>query len=250
MQPSAYKHIIFDMDGTLIPSRSPMKAEHREPFLELCAARDVAVITGQDTEHMEQFLPPQKGNYFVMSRQGNWTVDRDGNTLWQEHVTPEQAAAVEAFGKTLTDEFLRDEGMTLRDPNDIFENRVSQLATSVVGFHAPNEIKYSVDPHQTKRQELLTRHADEVASLLSLGIQVMPAGTTTYDFILAGKHKGYNVTRLIEREGWKKEDCVYVGDALFKGGNDEAVIGVIDTHAIKDPDETFEYVKEILKNPA
>lgn len=239
------------MDGTLIPSRSPMKEEHRPLFLELCSARDVAVITGQDTEHMEQFLPPQEGHYIAMSRQGNWTVDTNGETLWQEKVTEEQAEAVKTFGRTLTDEFLKNEDMSLRDPDDIFENRVSQLATSVVGFHAPNEIKYEADPHQEKRQQLLARHAGEVAKLEELGIQVMPAGTTTYDFILKGKHKGYNITRLLELKEWSMEDCIYVGDALFPGGNDEAVIGIgMKTYSVKGPDDTFAFIKEILKTPA
>jgi hypothetical protein len=79
-----------------------------------------------------------------------------------------------------------------------------------------------------------------------MGVDVRPGGTTTFDFTIAGKHKGFNIMRLIEKEGWKKEDCVYVGDALFPGGNDETVIDVIATHAVNDPDETFRFIEQSL----
>ena len=71
-------------------------------------------------------------------------------------------------------------------------------------------------------------------------------GTTTLDFTLKGKHKGFNIARFIEKMGWKKEDCVYVGDALFPGGNDETVIGVIPTKAIHDYHETYAYLASVL----
>ena len=45
---------------------------------------------------------------------------------------------------------------------------------------------------------------------------------------------------------WKKEDCLYVGDALFPGGNDETVIGIVPTHAVKDPDDTFRFIESNL----
>ena len=78
----------------------------------------------------------------------------------------------------------------------------------------------------------------------------MPAGTTTYDFILAGRNKGYNIIRLIEQLKWKPEDCIYVGDELAPGKNDESVIGVIPTKSVTGPDETFAYVNDILKQSA
>ena len=86
----------------------------------------------------------------------------------------------------------------------------------------------------------------DVVHLNELGVDVVPGGTTCLDFFLRGKNKGYNVLRLIKKEGWLHEDCIYVGDALFPGGNDETVLGVIPTHAVKDPDETFAFVQSLL----
>ena len=109
------------------------------------------------------------------------------------------------------------------------------------------EKKYAFDPNSSKRLAALAKFATERISLSEAGIDVMPAGTTTYDFILAGRNKGYNIVRLIEYLRWKRDDCIYVGDEIAPGKNDESVIGVIPTRPVEDPDDTFRYIDEILK---
>ena len=42
------------------------------------------------------------------------------------------------------------------------------------------------------------------------------------------------------------EECVYVGDALFAGGNDESVIGVVDTIAVEDSAHCLDTVKKFI----
>jgi hydroxymethylpyrimidine pyrophosphatase-like HAD family hydrolase len=74
--------------------------------------------------------------------------------------------------------------------------------------------------------------------------EVKVGGTTTFDYFKKGAHKGSNVLRLIETMGWNKDECVYFGDKLHPGGNDETVIGVIDTVAVKDHHETFSHLRD------
>jgi len=237
------KHVFFDLDKTLTRARSPMADVHEELFEHLCRTVDVVVVTGGEEAQIRTQIPLEpKGHYYMLSQQGNYAVGKDGTLLWHESISPEQEAAVRAFVEVLKDDLK----ISVKDENDLFENRGSQLAYSVLGFHERVEKKYAYDPGDSKRQALLTRHADELKELKKIGIEAMPAGTTTIDFILAGKHKGSNIARLIEHEGWNKDECIYIGDALFKGGNDESVIGVIATHPIKDPDETFDFIETNL----
>mgnify|MGYP003394674950 CR=1 FL=1 len=240
-------HIFFDLDTTLAPSRDLMYAEHQPIFEKLCRSKDVIVVTGGAQEQIQKQIPfPAKDLYYMLSQQGNYAVDKSGELLWHTTITPEQAQGVEAFARKLTDEFVASEGLTIPDMSDIFENRGSQLASSIYGFHAPNEIKYTLDKDQSKRRGLLASHPDEIEALRKIGIEAMPAGTTTIDFILAGKNKGFNIAKLISHKGWSVDECVYVGDALFKGGNDESVIGVVDTRPVKDPHDTFEFIEREL----
>ena len=220
-----------------------MLPEHVPIFERLCREHDVVVVTGGEEAQIKTQIPLEStGLYYMLSQQGNYAVDKDGTVLWHEHVTPEQEQAVRAFCDMLTAELTH----AVSDPNDLFENRGSQLAYSPIGFHEKNEIKYAYDPDQSKRRDMLARHSKELEKLREVGIEAMPAGSTTVDFILVGKNKGYNITRFLEREKWNKDDCIYVGDALFPGGNDETVIGVIPTKAIKNSEETFAYLSSLL----
>jgi len=46
--------------------------------------------------------------------------------------------------------------------------------------------------------------------------------------------------------GWNKKGCLYIGDALFPGGNDETVVGVIETKSVRNPEDTFTLLEEFL----
>lgn len=238
-----YKHFFFDLDKTLTKSRTPMETAHQDVFERLCRERDVVVVTGGTVEQIqEQITPRFNGQYFTLAQSGNQAIAKDGSTLWDEKLNDQQIAAAMQFIAKLREYF----GITVRDENDIIENRGAQIAYSVLGFHENIEKKYAFDPDEKKRQEALAHFAAEVAELANIGVEVVPAGTTNFSFIPAGKHKGFNVRRLREREGWEKSECIYVGDALFPGGNDYVVEGVVPTHLVKDPDDTFAFIKEML----
>jgi phosphomannomutase len=236
------KHVFFDLDKTLTASRSPMTPEHQEIFDKLLKKSDVIVVSGGNEEQIRrQTTPGFVGRYYALAQSGNHAMDKSGATLWEESLTGEQETLIEQVIRVLEKEF-----PPALHPATTIEHRGAQTSYSVTGFDAPIEAKYAFDPGDIKRNSALRAHPDEVAKLTANGIEVTPAGTSSFNFILAGKHKGFNITRFIKKMGWKSEDCIYVGDALFPGGNDETVIGVIPTHAIKDHEETFRFIKESL----
>ena len=71
-------------------------------------------------------------------------------------------------------------------------------------------------------------------------------GSTSLDYIHKNRHKGANVQKLIDHLGWDKDECVYFGDGLYPGGNDEAVIGVIETVPVRDHLDTYEKLREMF----
>ena len=44
---------------------------------------------------------------------------------------------------------------------------------------------------------------------------------------------------------WNKDECVYYGDALIPGGNDESVIGVIETIPVVNHRDTYRKLQEL-----
>lgn len=238
------KHFFFDLDKTLTASRSPMVADHQEIFEKLCNTSDVTVVTGGTVEHIrEQITPRFEGKYHLLAQSGNHAIDISGAELWREELSETQSAAIHECIEKLRAYF----NVSENDPNDHIEHRGAQISYSVVGFHAPIDVKYAFDPDESKRTAALAALPDEIKKLHMAGVEGVPAGTTTYNFIPLGKHKGYNVARFADLKAWARNECVYVGDALFPGGNDETVIGVVPTKAVSSPDDTFAYLQGIVK---
>lgn len=234
------KHIFFDLDNTLMLSRTAMTPAHRPPFKKLCDSADVIVVSGAQESQIKKQIPDSVGaRYFVLAQTGNHATDKDGTELWREALDDGQTKAVVELIETIKKEL----GLVVKNSDDLVELRGSQISYSPIGHNEELQKKYAFDPNAEMRKRIIAEHSSDVASLNALGVDVVPGGTTCFDFFLLGKNKGFNVARLAKKEGWRLEDCVYVGDALFPGGNDETVIGVIPTHPVIGPDETFEYIK-------
>ncbi|MDR3571822.1 MAG: HAD-IIB family hydrolase [Candidatus Pacebacteria bacterium] len=238
-----HKHIFFDMDDTLTLSKSAMDVAHVPLFLELCASHDVIVVSGQDEQNIRRQIPSEAdGRYYLLTQNGNHAIDKNGTVMWYEEFSAQQKEAIMAFIKTVHDEL----ALQVKDENDLVEDRGSQISYSLIGHHEEVAKKKAFDPKAEKRIQILREHAAEVDALKQLGVEISAGGTTCFDIILLGRNKGFNVARLIEHEGWKKDESLYVGDALEPGRNDESVIGVIATHAVKDHFDTFRFIKENL----
>lgn len=237
------KHFFFDVDGTLTRSRSLMAEVNQPIFERLCHERDVIAVTGAQFSQIQKQIPERfTGMYYALSQSGNHALSKNGEVLWSEKFTPEQKEAI----FTLIEKIRAELNLHVKDESDLVEDRGSQISYSLIGHHEDISKKEAFDPGAKKRVAIMERHAEDIARLREAGADVRAGGTTCLDFTEAGKHKGYNVIRLIEHEGWKKDECVYVGDALFPGGNDETVIGVIPTRAVKGPEETFAFIESEL----
>ncbi len=225
-----YAHLFFDLDNTLTRSRSPITKKMRERLESI--PLDIAVISGA---HVDQIQKQLDGfECFVMGQNGNHTIF-DGKELWRYTLNPDKVIEIMDHISTLPRTW------PVPDENDLLENRGCQISYSIYGHHAPVEEKERFDPDQKKRKGLLSAHP-----LISDSVEVKIAGTTTLDYTRKGRHKGYYVTQLIKHLGWNKDECLYFGDMLHPGGNDETVVGVIDTEEVKDPEDTYERIARFL----
>jgi phosphomannomutase len=236
-------HFFFDVDKTLTPSRSLMEAAHQPIFERLCQKADVVAVSGAEESQIKKQIPRSfDGKYFTLAQSGNHALDKKGSVLWKEKLSDAEVTTILAFIEKIKTEL----NLPVKDENDLIENRGSQISYSLIGHNEDLEKKYAFDPDTALRLSILKQHAADIEALKENGIEVKTGGTTTLDFFRLGKNKGYNIARFIEKYGWKPQDCIYVGDALFPGGNDETVIGIIPTRGVKDHTETFAYLAEIL----
>jgi phosphomannomutase len=113
------------------------------------------------------------------------------------------------------------------------------MTFSPIGNTAPVELKRTYDPDRKKRESWL-----QTVPFESDEIIVKIGGSTSFDYIHKDRHKGANVQKLIDHLGWNKEECIYFGDGLYPGGNDEVVIGVIDTVLVEDHHDTYKKLRQ------
>ncbi|OHB18549.1 MAG: hypothetical protein A2854_00250 [Parcubacteria group bacterium RIFCSPHIGHO2_01_FULL_56_18] len=237
------KHFFFDLDNTLTASRRRIEPAHAELFGKLCEAADVIVVTGGTAVHIrEQLTPAFEGRYLLLAQSGNHAIDKNGTELWYGPFSADQVAATLSCIEILKKSF----GLTVKDENDLIDNRGAQISYSVIGYHEDPAKKDAFDPDFSKRRAMLDRFPKEIAALAKVGVEVFPAGSSGYNFTIIGKDKGANVGRLVSLKGWDKDECIYIGDALGPGENDASVIGVIPTKSVKDYHETYEYLSSIL----
>lgn len=245
------KHFFFDLDNTLTPSKSLIEPEHVPILTKLCKRVDVTVVSGHGENDIRKHLTHAlEGLYHVLGQNGNRAVTKDGILLWNHSLSSAQKTAIYSFIQWAREELKKSGIVTqVKDENDIVEDRDSQIAFSLIGHHLPREEKERFDPDFMKRRLVLAAAvwpSGELQKLTDAGVEARIGGTTVIDFFELGKNKGYNVNEFINTMGWNKDDCIYIGDALFPGGNDETVVPIIKTRAVKDYKETYSYLSEVL----
>ncbi len=237
------KHFFFDLDNTLTPSKALILERHIPVLQKLCTTADVIVVSGHGEKDIRAHLRPEcEGMYHILGQNGNYAETKDGKKLWNRSLSQDRKDAILAFIAKAQKHL----NLTVKDPNDIIDDRDSQIAYSLIGHHEDSEVKRAFDPKHAIRIKLLGDLAGDVAMLRDAGVEVRSGGTTVLDFFELGKNKGFNVAAFIASMGWQTKDCLYFGDALFPGGNDETVIGVIATQAVDGPDETFTFISKML----
>jgi phosphomannomutase len=227
------KHLFFDLDETVTPSRSPIMPHMAELLGSL--PTDIIIVSGGEVPRIRMQLAGTPA--YALGQNGNHAVGRDGEEYWRDDLSPEESAEILAHI-----EELKKLGIDGLIQSDCIEHRGSQICFSILGHNAPIALKKAADPTMERRQALLRERPFNSDS-----VEVRIGGTTTLDYFRKGSHKGSNVARLIDQLGWKKEDSIYFGDKLMPGGNDEAVVGVIDTVPVEDSEHTYEILKKAFE---
>lgn len=233
------KHYFFDMDGTLTPSRSACSVEMRKAIFRLAKKADVTIVSGARYKQVKKqlpFLPSLR--FYVLSQSGNdarWWYRK----LWKRKLRVAHKTIISEHIRVLKAINPHD----VFDPKEIVEDRGGQVSYSLIGHNAPLEVKKSFDPDGEKRRKLLAEFP-----LTSTAVQVRIGGTTCLDYTATGWGKAGNIGELMKREDWRIEDCYYVGDALFPGGNDHemlAFFGPSQCRSVLGPDETLSFIKSL-----
>lgn len=236
---TAPKHLFFDMDGTLTESRSLIAVESARMLFILDQGYDIVIVSGA-TQGQILVQIPTALSFSTLAQNGN---DVQSNRLlqpvkWRNELNWMQKYKVFSLINHLL------VGRSKEDLADLVEDRGGQISYSGTGHHAPLEQKCVYDPDCELRIQQIEDDWAWFKEIETYGIKWAIGGTTCIDFYLHSK--GENIARYVKEMGWKPEECLYIGDALFPGGNDETVRGVIPVRQVENPAECAQFMRELL----
>ena len=201
------KLIVFDLDGTLAESKASLDAEMAKLLTALLGIVKVAVISGGDWPQFEKQVL--------------------ANLPHDEHL--KNLSLLPTCGTKF-----------YQYAND--EDRGSQITYSALGQQAPIEEKKKWDPDFSKRKKIKA-----LLDKLIPEFSVRLGGTTSVDVTKPGIDKAYGIRKLRDILGIAIDEMIFIGDALFPGGNDYPAkeAGALSIR-VRDPNESKRVIEAIV----
>ena len=241
------KLIVFDLDGTLAESKASLDTEMSGLLHDLLGIVKVAVISGGDWPQFEKQLlsnlPHDKRlkNLSILPACGTKFYQYHGewNKIYSEDFTPvEKEKIISSLKKAIKEAGFNVEKIW----GEAIEDRGSQITFSALGQQAPLEEKIKWDPDFTKRKKIKAILDNSIP-----GFSVHLGGATSVDVTKPGIDKAYGIGKLRDTLGISISEMIFIGDALFPGGNDYPVkeAGVVSIR-VKDPEESKRIIETII----
>jgi HAD superfamily hydrolase (TIGR01484 family) len=240
--------IAFDLDGTLALSKQALDEDMANLLGQLTRVAMVDIISGGDWPQFEKqvvsrmpaaaaldnlIIQPTTGTKLYRHQNGAW--DRIYADLFSaeesQQIRDALQAAVEQAGYAHEQTW-----------GEQIEDRGSQITFSALGQQAPLEAKEKWDPDHAKRK-ILQSILQGMLPDLSINI----GGATSIDITRKGIDKAYGLKRLSETVGVPLEQILFLGDAIFPGGNDYPAKALgLDTVRVRDVQETKSVVGGLI----
>ncbi len=246
------KVFCFDLDGTLTESKAELEVFMARLIRELLQSRKVVIVGGGNVpQFKKQFLrhlactPQEKKNLFLMPTSGasmyKFSHGKLINVYRHELSLAEKQEIRQAFKDASHNVGFVPPKKTY---GPIMEDRGTQITFSLVGQRAPVRVKREWN----KRFDSLRKRLRTELGRKLENFEVRTGGMTSLDITKKGIDKGYGMEQLMKRLHISLRDMVYVGDALYKGGNDYAVVRTgVPLLKVRTYTETGEFLRRLHK---
>lgn len=245
------KLVVFDMDGTLTPSKAPMKRDMAAVLRKLLEKKIVAVIGGGKWglfreqlvrgAHFSKelmgnlFLFPGSSTSFYRYKNGRW------NKVYSHPLTASQKKKIfSAFREVFKEVKYKHPA---RVWGVVIEDRGTQVTFSALGQKTPIPEKEKWKKKNNKLRLRMTRLLQKKLP----DLEVRAGGLTSIDVTKKGIDKSYGIRQIEKVLKVKIKDMLFVGDAIFPGGNDYAAVQTgVDCIKVSGPEETRMVIRFLL----
>src|SRR3989344_1596726 len=247
--------IVFDLDGTLVRTKSPMDVEMSELVARLLLVKRVVVIGGGKYSVFQELLVRQLKcskeslkNLFLFPTTATafYKYERGWKRVYSFSLTPFEISQIrKAFYEVFKEIGYQHPKKTY---GELIENRGgSQMAFSVYGQDIVRvlgdkgvKMKEEWLKNNLKTKMKITR---EVQKKLP-NLEVRAAGFTTIDVTKKGIDKAFGIRQFKKYLKVPVNKMLFIGDAMFPGGNDYPVIKTgVDYMTVKNPEETKNIIR-------
>lgn len=224
-------NFVFDVDGTLTPSREKIDPEFEKFFLDFCSNNRVYLVTGSDyAKTLEQV-----GEKVCRSVKGIFNCSGNVYTRRGVEIYRNDFTLTDDEQQQLENELNRS-GFSVRTGNHI-EKRIGMVNFSIVGRNATKAEReqYKIWDENMNERAAICHRLNEMFTRL----ECVVGGETGIDISLRGNNKS-------QIRGWLPVDTlVFFGDRCEFGGNDYPLARVSDiVYHVSDWRETWKILKE------
>jgi phosphomannomutase len=223
---------VFDVDGTLTPSRGVIDLEFKSFFNTFCLTHNVYLVTGSDkAKTVEQI---SEHTYNLCKRVYNC----NGNDVWEgaNNVSTSKWKLTEKMHEWLSiqltsSDFPKRTGLH-------FEHRPGMCNFSIVGRNADKNDRMHYVKWDKERDERINIVA-MFNALYGKEAEARVGGETGIDIVERGKDKSQVANEL--------KPFVFFGDAIYEGGNDYTIAMEADVfHKVSSWHDTYNLLKELV----
>ena len=246
--PSIKKIITFDLDGTLTESRTRMDEEMAGLFSKLISQYKIGVISGGLFGQFEKqivqplsgtpnlsnlILLPANGTSFYVWENGSWKI------LYEKSLSDEEKqkivkACMEAIKETGWKNFFIEKKGEVTD-------KKGQMTLGMFDPDWPIEEKKAWDPDREKRESIRELIQGKLPEY-----EVKIGGTTSIDVTPKGLDKAFAIKKILEYFHLSKESALFIGDAIFEGGNDYPASQVVESVSVSNPQDTKKIIRSLV----
>lgn len=204
------KIYIFDMDGTLTPSRREMTPDFEIFFSEWASNHTFFLVSGSNLEKIKEQVP----QYILELSKGVFTCG--GNQLWLDN---ELSYNHEFKPSDELINYLNDELINSRYPvraGNHIEDRGSMLNFSIVGRDCSLDERLDYFKYDVRTEERAN-----IATQIMLkwdNLDAVIGGQISIDITPKGMNKSQVLNEV--KKFYQNEEYIFIGDRTMEGGND------------------------------
>jgi HAD superfamily hydrolase (TIGR01484 family) len=244
------KLLIFDLDGTLAESKCALSLDMAELLEEALQHYSIAVISGGNYPQFEKqflgYLPLldaqlQKLYLFPTCATSFYRYNKRWEKVYSEDLSLEQRQKIlGAF-----QEVFKEVGFVPgTEYGPVLEDRLTQITFSALGQEAPVHLKKKWDPHHIKRLSMIDVLKNKIPEF-----EIRTGGSTSIDVTNKDIDKAYGIKQIEKHLGFQKSDMIFIGDALFDGGNDAPVKRTgVECLEVNGPEDTKKIIRQLIAN--